>query len=379
MMRVPFLSLTPGPDAAAVRAGIERVVTRGWFVLGPELAAFEAEFAEMAGARHAVGVGNGTDAIALALRAIGVGPGDEVITAAVSAAFTGLAILMAGATPIFVDVDDDSATIDPAAVESAITSRTRAIVPVHLYGQAADMTRLMAIAGRHGIAVVEDACQAHLATADGRPVGTMGIAGAFSFYPTKNLGALGDGGAIITNDAAVRDRLRRLRNGGQSDRYLHEEFGVNSRLDEMQAAVLRARLPFLHGWTERRRAMARRYRYALRDASVRVTPERDPGHVDPLCTVRSPARDALTRHLEHCGIGTIVHYPISLPAQPAFARLRRASAGGPDSSETPVADRFCAEVCSLPLHPGLTEADIDLVASAVSAWQPEHPSAPASR
>ena len=376
-MRVPFLSLTPGPDAAALRQGIERVVTRGWFVLGPELAAFEAEFAEVSGARHAVGVGNGTDAIALTLRAIGIGPGDEVITAAVSAAFTGLAILMSGATPIFVDVDDDSGTIDPAAVESAITSRTRAIMPVHLYGQAADMARLGAIASRHGIALIEDACQAHLATAEGRPVGTMGIAGTFSFYPTKNLGALGDGGAIITNDAAVAERLRKIRNGGQTNRYLHQEFGVNSRLDEIQAAVLRARLPFLHDWTARRRVLARRYRDALKDAPVRVPRERDPGHVYHLFTVRSPARDALMRHLEERGIGTIVHYPISLPDQPAFAGVLDAAGRRPH--ETPVADRLCAEVCSLPLHPGLTDADIDLVASAVMAWQPEPPSAPASR
>jgi dTDP-3-amino-3,4,6-trideoxy-alpha-D-glucose transaminase len=390
-MRVPFLSLTPGVDAAAVRQGIDRVLGRGWFVLGPELAAFEAEFADLSGARHAIGVGNGTDAIALTLRAIGVGPGDEVITSAVSAAFTGLAILMAGATPVFADVDDESGNVDPAAVESAITPRTAAIVPVHLYGQAADMTRLEAIASRHGIALVEDACQAHLATADGRPVGTMGVAGTFSFYPTKNLGALGDGGAIVTNDASIADRLKRLRNGGQVDRYLHKEFGVNSRLDELQAAVLRARLPFLREWTDRRRALARRYRVALTGAPVRVTPERDPGHVYHLFTVRSPARDALMRHLEQRGIGTIVHYPISLPAQPAFAGLadihdasgvpaedRRGKAGWP-RHETPVANRLCAEVCSLPLHPGLTDADIDLVAAAVNAWQPEHPSAPASR
>ena len=377
-MRVPFLSLTPGVDAAAVRQGIDRVLARGWFVLGPELAAFEAEFAEMSGARHAIGVGNGTDAIALALRAIGVGPGDEVITSAVSAAFTGLAILMAGATPVFADVDDESGNVDPAAVEAAITSRTAAIVPVHLYGQAADMTRLEAIASRHGIALVEDACQAHLATADGRPVGTIGVAGTFSFYPTKNLGALGDGGAIVTNDASIADRLKRLRNGGQVDRYLHEEFGVNSRLDELQAAVLRARLPFLREWTDRRRALARRYRTALTGAPVRVTPERDSGHVYHLFTVRSPARDALMRHLEQRGIGTIVHYPISLPKQPAFAGMLDTAAGRPQP-ETPVADRLCAEVCSLPLHPGLTDAEIDLVAAEVNAWQPEHPSAPASR
>jgi dTDP-3-amino-3,4,6-trideoxy-alpha-D-glucose transaminase len=378
MTRVPFLALTPGPDATAVRDAIERVLTRGWFILGPELAAFESEFASMSGARHAVGVGNGTDAIALALRALGIGPGDEVITTAVSAAFTGLAILMTGATPVFVDVDDERATLDPAAAEAAITSRTAAIVPVHLYGQAADMARLSDVASRHGIQIVEDACQAHLATAGGRPVGTIGTAGTFSFYPTKNLGALGDGGAIVTNDEALADRLRRLRNGGQTTRYLHQEFGVNSRLDEMQAAILRARLTFLDEWTARRRALARRYREALRDAPVRVAAERDPGHVYHLFTVRSPGRDDLMRHLETRGIGTMVHYPIPLPAQPAFAgAFERASNRRPH--ETPVATRLCAEVCSLPLHPGLTDDEVAVVASEVSAWQPEHPSAPAPR
>ena len=378
MTRVPFLSLVPGPDAAAVRTAIDRVVTRGWFVLGPELTAFESEFAGACGAEHAVGVGNGTDAIALALRAIGVGHGDEVITSAVSAAFTGLAILMAGATPVFVDVDDDRATIDPAAVEAAITPRTAAIVPVHLYGQAADMTRLLQIANRHGLAIVEDACQAHLATSEGRPVGTMGIAGAFSFYPTKNLGALGDGGAVITNDRALAERLKRLRNGGQVDRYRHTEIGVNSRLDEIQAAVLRARLPFLREWTGQRRALAGRYRRALRTAPVRVAPELDPGHVYHLFTVRTPARDALMQHLEQRGIGTIVHYPIPLPAQPAFADVLEA-ASAQTRPETPIANRLCAEVCSLPLHPGLTDADVDLVASELVAWQPEQPPASAPR
>jgi dTDP-3-amino-3,4,6-trideoxy-alpha-D-glucose transaminase len=369
-LRVPFLALTLGPDGPAVREAIDRVLTRGWFVLGPELTAFEAEFAAASGAGHAVGVGNGTDAIALILRALGVGPGDEVITSPVTAAFTGLAIQMAGATPVFADVDDDRATIDPAAVEAAITPRTAAIVPVHLYGQPADMTRLSAIADRHGLALVEDACQAHLATADGRPVGTIGRAGAFSFYPTKNLGALGDGGAIVTNDASLADRLRRLRNGGQTDRYRHVEAGVNSRLDEMQAAVLRARLPLLAGWTARRRALAARYRRALRDAAVRVPPEFDPGHVYHLFTVRTVDRGDFMAHLDRLGIGSIIHYPIPLPAQPAF---------GDAHPPTPVADRLCAEVCSLPLHPGLTDEDADQVAAAVCAWQPGQTRTPAAR
>ena len=243
--RVPFLSLTPGPDAAAIAQGIERVIERGWFILGPEVSAFEEEFAAASGARFAVGVGTGTDALALTLRALGIGAGDEVITAPLSAAFSALAIVMAGATPVFADIDPARLTLDPAAVEAAITPRTRAIMPVHLYGQPADLAAIDAIAQRHALAVVEDACQAHLATAGGRPVGTIGIAGAFSFYPTKNLGALGDGGAVVTNDAAIAEKLKRLRNGGQTVQYRHDEFGVNSRLDEIQAAILRVRLAWL--------------------------------------------------------------------------------------------------------------------------------------
>ncbi|HEY6211227.1 MAG TPA: DegT/DnrJ/EryC1/StrS family aminotransferase, partial [Vicinamibacterales bacterium] len=226
---IPFLSLTPGEDAGEVRRAIDRVVARGWFVLGPELEAFEAEFARASGAAHAIGVGNGTDAIALTFRALGIGAGDDVITSPLSAAFGAFGILMAGARAVFADVDPRRLTIDPQRIEEAVTDRTRAIMPVHLYGQAADMAAVERIASRHNLAVVEDCCQAHAATANGRPVGTIGAAGAFSFYPTKNLGALGDGGAVVTNDRALAERLRRLRNGGQSAQYRHDGFGVNSR------------------------------------------------------------------------------------------------------------------------------------------------------
>src|SRR6187549_2610930 len=202
---IPFLDLKPGVDAADVRAAIDRVIARGWFVLGPEVEAFEREFADASGAAHAVGVGNGTDAIALILRALGIGPGDEVITTPLSAAYSALAIQMVGARPVFADIDAARLTLDPQAAAAAVTSRTRAILPVHLYGQAADMHGLMAVAARHNLAVVEDCCQAHLATCQGRPVGTIGVAGAFSFYPTKNLGALGDGGAIVTSSRALAD------------------------------------------------------------------------------------------------------------------------------------------------------------------------------
>ena len=219
--RIPFMSLVPGEDAGIIRQAIDRVIQRGWFILGPELAAFEDEFARASGAAHAIGVGTGTDAIALTLRALGIGPGDEVITTPLSAAYSALAIMMAGATPVFADIDPRRLTVDPDAIESAITPRTAAILPVHLYGQPADMVRIAAIAVRHGLALIEDSCQAHLATCEGRPVGSFGAAAAFSFYPTKNLGALGDAGAITTSDATLADKLKRVRNGGQTDRYHH--------------------------------------------------------------------------------------------------------------------------------------------------------------
>jgi dTDP-3-amino-3,4,6-trideoxy-alpha-D-glucose transaminase len=358
---IRFMSLAPhDADAAAVRGAIDRVLERGWFVLGPEVEAFEAEFAAASGAAHAVGVGTGTDAIALALRALGIGAGDEVVTSPLSAAYSALAIVMAGARPVFADIDPARLTLDARQAERAITPRTKAILPVHLYGQPADMAALAAVAARHGLAIVEDCCQAHLATAGGRPVGTIGVAGAFSFYPTKNLGALGDGGAVVTNDRALADRVRRLRNGGQTDRYHHESFGVNSRLDEMQAAILRVRLPRLVDWTARRRALAAKYRAALTNSGVDVPPEVDAGHVYHLFVVRCGERAALQAHLASRGIETLIHYPVPIPRQPAFASTA--------SAECPDAERACAEVLSLPLSPALGDADADEVVAAVSAF-----------
>jgi len=364
--RIPFLSLAPHDDGGAVRAAIERVVSGGWFVLGPEVEAFESEFAAACGAAHAVGTGNGTDALALILRALDIGPGDEVITTPLSAAYTALAIMMAGARPVFADIDPRRLTIDPDAIESAVTSRTRAILPVHLYGQAADMAAIERIASRHALAVVEDCCQAHLATATGRAVGTIGVAGAFSFYPTKNLGALGDGGAVVTNDHALAARIKRLGNGGQTDRYRHQEAGVNSRLDEMQAAIVRARLPFLPQWTARRRALAAQYRATLATAPVTLLDEVDPGHVYHLFVIRSghpggdDRRGELQRHLAASGVETLVHYPMTIPSQAALARTHPA--------DCPRAAAACDEVLSLPLHPRLGDDDLVRIAAAISEF-----------
>jgi len=357
--RIPFASLGLREDAANVRAAIDRVVSRGWFVLGPELEAFEKEFAASCGAVQAVGVGTGTDALALALRAVGVGPGDEVITSPLSAAYSALAIMMTGARPVFADIDPDRLTMDPDATAAAVTPRTKAIMPVHLYGQPADMPALVEIAERHGLLVVEDCCQAHLATCAGRPVGSFGVAAAYSFYPTKNLGALGDGGAITTSDAALAEHLRRLRNGGQTDRYHHGEFGVNSRLDEIQAAVLRARLAWLPRWTRERRALAAEYRRRLVEAPVTVPAEHDAGHVYHLFPILSRERTALQAHLKARGIETLIHYPVPIPRQPALAREQPA--------QCPAADRVCNEVLSLPLHPGMSPEAIAEVASALDA------------
>ena len=356
---IPFLQLTPGEDAAVVRAAVERVITRGWFVLGPELAAFEPEFAAACGASEAVGVGTGTDALAIALRALGIGPGDEVITSPLSAAYSALAIMMAGARPVFADIDPDRLTLDPDAAAAAVTPRTAAILPVHLYGQPADMPALCAVAERHNLEIVEDCCQAHLATCHGRPVGTFGAAAAYSFYPTKNLGALGDAGALTTNDASLAGKARRLRNGGQTDRYHHDEFGVNSRLDEIQAAVLRVRLPFLPGWTERRRGLAREYRRHLSGLPLDVPREFDPGHVYHLFPVRSPARDALQAALRAAGIETLIHYPVAISRQPALASAQPA--------RCPIAERVSGEIFSLPLYPSLPADAIARVTAVLAA------------
>ena len=357
---VPFNALTPAEDAADVKAAIDRVLSSGWFVLGPEVEAFEAEFAAASKVPYAAGVGTGTDAITLILRALDIGPGDEVITTPLSAAYSALAIMMAGARPVFADVDPERLTLDPRNVEAAVTSRTRAIMPVHLYGQAAEMRPLEALASRHNLALIEDAAQAHLATSDGRPVGTIGIAAATSFYPTKNLGAAGDGGAVLTRDAQLAARVKRLRNGGQSSRYRHDEFGVNSRLDEMQAAILRARLHYLPAWTAKRRAIAARYRAALQGALIRVPREFDAGHVYHLFPVLTAERERFQAHMKQREIETLIHYPVAIPRQPALAATSPAMC--------PIADQLCSQVVSLPMYPGLLAEAVAAVAEAASTF-----------
>ena len=355
--RVPSMRLAPAEDRPAVEAAVRRVIESGWYVLGPEVEAFERAFADRCGAAFSVGVGTGTDAIAIILRALGIGAGDEVITTPVSAAYTALACMMTGARPVFADIDPRRLTIDPAAIEAAITPRTAAILPVHLYGQAADMPAIAAVAARHGLAIVEDCCQAHLATCGGTCVGSFGVAAAYSFYPTKNLGALGDGGAITTRDGALAAKMKRIRNGGQTDRYHHGEMGVNSRLDELQAAVLAARLPFLPGWTAKRRARAAEYRRLLAGTALDVPPEFDAGHVYHLFPVLSPRRDALQAFLRAESIETLIHYPVPIPRQPALQSESPAAC--------PAADRVCAQVLSLPLYPDIPEEDLRTVAAAV--------------
>ena len=362
-IRIP--AFTTGPQLASIKgeidAAIQRVLASGWFILGDEVRAFEGEFAGYCEAGHAVGVGNGTDAIELALRAAGVGPGDEVITVAHTAPFTSLAILAVGATPVFVDVEDETMVMDPSLIQAALGSRTRAILPVHLYGRPVDLGRIGAIAAQAGIPVIVDAAQAHGASVDASRSAALGDVAAFSFYPTKNLGAYGDGGAAVTDDPEIAERVRRLRSGGMSAQYRSDLPGRNSRLDELQAAILRVKLNHLDRWSDRRRAIAARYDEAIR--SVRP-PDPHDGHVQHLYAVRSPDRGALAGHLAERGIGSGVHYPWPLHRQDAFAGRCRIS------GDLTITERCCREVLSLPLYPEMTDGNVEAVIAAVNEFSP---------
>jgi dTDP-4-amino-4,6-dideoxygalactose transaminase len=357
---IPFLDL--GDIHAGLRDELDdalgRVIASGRYVLGPELEAFEDEFARFCGARHCVGVGHGMEAIELVLRALGVGAGDEVVTVAHTAFPTVAAVTATGATPVFVDVDPHTHCMDAAALADAFTPRTRAVLPVHLYGRCADLDAIGALAADAGVPVVEDAAQAHGARYQDRRAGTLSAAAAFSFYPTKNLGALGDGGAVVTDDAELALRVRRLRNYGEESKNVNVVAGMNSRLDELQAAVLRAKLAHLERWNAERRRVAALYDELLAGADV-VTPSPDPGHVYHLYVIRSRARDALQEHLRASGIGTQVHYPTPVHHQPAYRDGARA-AGSLATTE-----RLAGEVLSLPAHPAVSDDDVAAVAEAV--------------
>jgi dTDP-4-amino-4,6-dideoxygalactose transaminase len=359
---IPFNDLRPVQAMLghALGAAAQRVLESGWYILGPELDAFEADFAAYHGVRHAVGVANGTDAVELALKALGIGRGDEVITVSHTAVATVCAVERTGATPVLVDIDEATYTMDPAAAAAAVTSRTRAIVPVHLYGHPADMTALAELATRHGLALVEDCAQAHGAHWKGRLAGTMGHLGAFSFYPTKNLGAYGDAGAVITDDPQLADRLRSLRNYGQRDRYNHVEPGQNSRLDELQAALLRVKLEHLGEHNAVRRRLAGEYSNRLTGVVTPVS-RSEAEHVFHLYVVRHPRRNELRDVLATRGIQTLVHYPIPVHLQPAYSHL------GHLPGSLPATENAARDILSLPLFVGLDSAAIARVADSVGA------------
>jgi len=357
---IPFLDLAR--QHAALRAELMdaagRVLDSARFILGPEGEALEQDLAKHVGVAHAIGVASGTDALRLALAAVGVGPGDEVITTAFSFVASASTIVMAGATPVFVDIDPATFALEAEGVARAITPRTRAIVPVHLYGHAAAIDRIAELGRTHGVAVIEDAAQAIGATYAGRPLGAWGDAACLSFYPTKNLGACGDAGMILTNRSDLAERLRRLRHHGDGGRYRHLELGYSSRLDDLQAALLRVKLGRLEAWTAARRRIAARYHDALAGLPLTLPIEREPArHVYHLYTIRHRQRDALAKALVQLGVGTAVHYPIAVPGQPMF--------GLPAERQWPEAARASREVLSLPCYAELTDDEVNQATRAV--------------
>jgi len=364
---LPFLSLREvnARHADALKAAAARVIDSGWYVLGEELAAFEHEFAAYCGVRHAVGVGNGLDALSLILRGYkelgAIAEGDEVIVPGNTFIASFLAITENRLVPVPVEPDAASFNLDPACVEAAIGPRTRAIMAVHLYGQLADMPALTALARRHGLLLIEDAAQAHGATREGRSAGAFGDAAAFSFFPTKNLGALGDGGAVVTGDDALAQRIAALRNYGSEVKYRHLCQGLNSRLDEMQAALLRVKLKYLDDDVARRRRVARRYREGIRHPQIRLPQvAQEEQHAWHLFVVRCAQRDALQKHLQAQGIQTQVHYPVPPHRQPAYASLRHL--------HLPLTERLHDEVLSLPMGPTLDDDAVDRVIAACQSF-----------
>lgn len=362
---VPFLTLAPiyeelrdEIDSAALR-----VLHSGWLIGGPENERFEAAFAAYTGATHAIGVGNGLDALHLTLRAMDVGPGDEVIVASNSYIATVLAVSMAGATPVMVEPDPTTYNLDPARVEQAITAYTKVVLPTHLYGQPADLDALLTITRRHGLRLVEDAAQAHGARYRGVRIGAQGDAACWSFYPSKNLGAVGDGGGVTTNDATLAARIRTLGNYGSAERYVNVEKGVNSRLDPLHAAVMTVKLPYLDAWNARRARIAARYLDKLRGCDLVLPHVPDwAGPAWHLFVVHTPRRDGLRAALAAEGIATQIHYPIPPHRQAAYAEL------GLSEGAFPIAERLAAETLSLPIGPHLADEDVGRVIDAIRRW-----------
>lgn len=361
---LPFLDLQPiyQRSKLEIDAALARVAGSGWFLLGKELSAFESAWADYCGVPHAAGVANGLDALHLSLLALGVGPGDEVIVPSNTYIATWLAVSQCGARPVPVEPDPATFNLDPARVEAAITPATRVLLPVHLYGQPADMDALMALAARHGLKVLDDCAQAHAARYKGRRVGGLADVSAWSFYPGKNLGAMGDGGGVSTGDAALIERIKVLRNYGSRIKYHNEIKGFNSRLDEIQAAVLSAKLPALDPATEERRQIAARLLVGLAGLDLQLP--HVPDWADPawhLFVVRHADRDGLQARLAQRGIGTLIHYPVPPHLQPAYAEL------GYGPGDFPIAEAIHREVLSLPLWPGMSEAQVEQLIAALRA------------
>ncbi|HEY8204323.1 MAG TPA: DegT/DnrJ/EryC1/StrS family aminotransferase [Pyrinomonadaceae bacterium] len=361
-LTVPFVDLKAQYRSikTEVDAAIARVVENTSFIMGPEVRAFEAAFAEYVGARACIALNSGTAALQLALMACGIGAGDEVIVPSFTFFATAEAVSVLGATPVFVDVDPISYTVTASAIERAITPRTRAVIPVHLYGQAADLDPILEVAARHKLQVIEDAAQAHGAEYKGKRVGALGHAGCFSFYPSKNLGAYGEGGAIVTNDEELAKRLRLLRDHGSTSKYAHAIVGYNFRMEELQAAVLNVKLPHLNDWNDRRRSRAALYNETLASSDLVLPREMDYArHVYHVYAVQSERRDELQQRLTAAGIQTGVHYPIPIHLQPAYASL------GYTLGRLPVTEQLAERVLSLPMYPELTNEQIDHVARAI--------------
>jgi dTDP-4-amino-4,6-dideoxygalactose transaminase len=362
-MKVPFLDLKAhhAPIMDEVMAAVREVIEANAFAGGPYVAKFDEEFARYCGTRHSLGVGNGTDALWLSLLAAGVGPGDEVITVPMTFLATAEAISYCGAKPVFVDIDPVTYTMDPAGLAAALTPRTKAIIPVHLFGQTADMDPILAFAAKHGLVVVEDSCQAHGAHYRGRIAGTMGATGCFSFYPGKNLGAMGEAGGIVTNDAALFDKMRILRDHGQSKKYHHSMIGWNGRMDGIQGAILSIKLRRLDWSTERRRAHAKLYDELLEGVEGVTRPvEADYArHVYHIYPIRVADRDAVMRELDARGVGTGIHYPIPVHLQEAYRSL------GHTRGDFPVAEQCADEFVSLPMYPELTPEHVHHVVNSL--------------